>query len=186
VVETLTTPYLLLAAPVLLDPNFAKTVVVMGHHTREGALGWIVNRVLGEPAAALLAPPLDTTVHPDTPLRVGGPVFTNGLVALFHDAVPGVESVEMAPGLRVSAAAEILPRLFSSPPAAGTPGLLVLGYSGWAADQLESEMEEGTWLVLPWDPAFAFTNDVDGLWERALARLGVSPASFSSSSTGVS
>jgi putative transcriptional regulator len=186
VVETLTTPYLLLAAPVMLDPNFAKTVVVMGHHTREGALGWIVNRVLGEPAATLLAPPLDTSVHPDTPLRVGGPVFTNGLVALFSDAVPGVESVEMAPGLRVSAAAEILPKLFASAPATGTPGLLVLGYSGWAADQLESEMEGGSWLVLPWDPAFVFTNDVDGLWERALARLGVDPASYSSSSTGVS
>jgi putative transcriptional regulator len=186
VVESLTTPYLLLAAPVMLDPNFAKTVVVMGHHTREGALGWIVNRLLGEPAATLLAAPLDTAVHPDTPLRVGGPVFTNGLVALFRDAVPGVESVEMAPGLRVSAAAEILPKLFAAPPAAGTPGLLVLGYSGWAADQLESEMEEGSWLVLPWDPAIVFTNDVERLWERALARLGVDPASVSSSSTGVS
>jgi putative transcriptional regulator len=61
-----------------------------------------------------------------------------------------------------------------------------MGYSGWAADQLESEMEEGSWLVLPWEPGLVFTNDVDGLWERALARLGVDPASVSSSSTGVS
>lgn len=185
-VESLTTPYLLLSAPVMLDPNFAKTVVVMGHHTREGALGWVVNRLLGEPAVKLLATPLDATVHPDTPLRIGGPVLTNGLVALFRDAVPGVESVEMAPGLHVSAAAEVLPKLFAAEPQAGPAGLLVLGYSGWGADQLESEMEEGSWLVLPWDPAFAFTNDVDRLWERALARLGVSPASVSSSSTGVS
>jgi putative transcriptional regulator len=100
--------------------------------------------------------------------------------------MPGVESVEMAPGLRVSVAAEILPKLFAAPPTSGTVGLLILGYSGWAADQLESEMEEGTWLVLPWDPALVFTHDVEGLWERALARLGVSPASVSSSSTGVS
>jgi len=92
----------------------------------------------------------------------------------------------MAPGLRVSAAAEILPRLFTAPPSAGTLGLLVMGYSGWAADQLESEMEVGSWLVLPWEPGLVFTNDVDGLWERALARLGVDPASVSSSSTGVS
>src|ERR1035437_6317203 len=178
----------------MLDPNFSKTVVVMGHHTREGALGWIVNRLLGEPAIKLLAPPLDTAVHPETPLRVGGPVLTNGLVALFSDAVQGVESIEMAPGLRVSAAAEILPRLFTAPPSAGTLGLLVMGYSGWVADQLEREMEVGSWLVLPgepalvlpWEPALVFTNDVDGLWERALARLRVGPASVSSSSTGVS
>jgi putative transcriptional regulator len=186
VVETLTTPYLLLAAPEMLDPNFSRTVVVMGHHTREGALGWIVNRLLGEPAIKLLAPPLDTAVHPETPLRLGGPVLTNGLIALFSDAVQGVESIEMAPGLRLSAAAEILPRLFTGPPSAGTPGLLVMGYSGWAADQLESEMEVGSWLVLPWEPGLVFTNDVDRLWERALARLGVDPASVSSSSTGVS
>ena len=185
-VESLKTPYLLLAAPVMLDPNFQKTVVVMGHHTREGALGWVVNRFLGEPAVSLLAPPLDTAVHPETPLRVGGPIFTNGLVALFSEEMLGVESVEMAPGLRVSVAAEILPKLFAAPPASGTAGLLILGYSGWAADQLESEMEEGTWLVLPWDPSLVFTHDVEGLWERALARLGVSPASVSSSSTGVS
>ena len=185
-VENLTTPYLLLAAPVMLDPNFSKTVVVMGHHTREGALGWIVNRLLGEPAIKLLAPPLDTAVHPETPLRLGGPVLTNGLVALFEGVVSDVESIEMAPGLHVSAAAEILPRLFAAPPSEGTPGLLVMGYSGWAADQLESEMEEGSWLVLPWEPELVFTNDVDGLWERALARLGVDPASVSSSSTGVS
>src|ERR1035441_3547147 len=97
----------------MLDPNFAKTVVAVGHHTREGALGWIVNRLLGKPAVSLLAAPLDTTIHPETPLRVGGPVLTNGLVALFSDEVPGVESVEMAPGLRVSAAAEIVPPIFA-------------------------------------------------------------------------
>jgi putative transcriptional regulator len=185
VVESLTTPYLLLAAPVMLDPNFQKTVVVMGHHTREGALGWVVNRFLGEPAISLLAPPLDAAIHPETPLRVGGPIFTNGLVALFAEEMPGVESVEMAPGLRVSVAAEILPKLFAAPPKSRTTGLLILGYSGWAADQLESEMEEGTWLVLPWDPALVFTHDVEGLWERALARLGVDPGSVSTS-TGVS
>jgi putative AlgH/UPF0301 family transcriptional regulator len=47
-------------------------------------------------------------------------------------------------------------------------------------------MEVGSWLVLPWEPGLVFTNDVDRLWERALARLGVDPASVSSSSTGVS
>src|ERR1035437_2000961 len=100
----------------MLDPNFAKTVVAVGHHTREGALGWIVNRLLGKPAVSHLAAPLGTTSHPETPLHVGGPVLTNGLVALFSDEIPGVESVEMGPGLRVSAAAEIPPKLFSPAP----------------------------------------------------------------------
>jgi putative transcriptional regulator len=173
-VESLSTPYLLLASPAMLDPNFAKSVVLMAHHTKEGALGWIVNRALGVAPGELLAPPLGTAIHPETPLRLGGPVLTNGLVAIFRGEVTGVEQIEMAPGIRVSASAEILPRLFaaaSSPPA----GLLVLGYAGWGPEQLEHEMEQGAWLVLPYDEAFAFTNETEDLWDRALARLGVEP-----------
>lgn len=187
VVESLKPPYLLLAGPGLADPNFAKSVVLMGHHTKDGALGWIVNRVLGQPAATLLPPPLDKALHAETPLHLGGPVLTNGLVALFRAAVDGVECTEMAPGLWVSASAEILPKLFGKAPGADPPeGLLVLGYAGWDAEQLEGEMEEGAWLVLPWEPDLAFTRNVATLWERALARLGVDPGSVSSSSTGVS
>ena len=186
-VESLKPPYLLLAGPGLLDPNFTKTVVLMGHHTKDGALGWVVNRLLGQPAATLLPPPLDSTLHPETPLHIGGPVLTNGLVALFRQDVPGVECTEMAPGLFVSASAEILPKLFGKPAGDGPPeGLLVLGYAGWAPEQLEGEMEEGAWLVLPWEPDLAFSRNVATLWERALARLGVDPGSVSSSSTGVS
>ena len=130
-VETLTAPYLLLAGPGLTDPNFSKTVVLMGHHTRDGALGWVVNRLLGQPAVTLLPPPLDATLHPATPLHVGGPVLTNGLVALFREEVDGVDCNEMAPGLWVSASAEILPKLFGKAPGDGPPrGLLVLGYAG--------------------------------------------------------
>ncbi len=172
--ESLRPPYFLLASPAMLDPNFAKSVVLMGHHTKEGALGWIVNRALAVKAEELLAPPLAASIHPDTPFRLGGPVLTNGLVALFRNEVAGVEQVEMAPGIRVSASADILPKLFgavSSPPA----GLLVLGYSGWGPEQLEGEMEQGSWLVLPYDETFAFTSQTEDIWERALARLGVEP-----------
>ncbi len=184
-VESLAPPYLLLASPAMQDPNFANSVVLMGHHTKDGALGWIVNRVLGVAPAELLAPPLGTAVHPETPIRVGGPVLSNGLVVVFRREVEGIEQVEMAPGIRVSASAEILPRLFSEFRAA-PDGLLLLGYSGWGPEQLEHEMEEGAWLILPYDESFAFTNDTEGLWERALARLGASPANVSSFPGGVS
>ena len=66
-VETLTPPYLLLAAPILSDPNFEKTVVLMGHHSEEGAVGWIVNRLVDGGAKALLPEEVARTIHPDTP-----------------------------------------------------------------------------------------------------------------------
>ncbi len=183
--ESLRAPYFLLASPAMQDPNFANSVVLMGHHTKDGALGWIVNRTLGVAPAELLAPPLGTSVHPETPIRIGGPVLSNGLVVVFRREVPGVEQVEMAPGVRVSASAEILPKLFSEFRAA-PDGLLLLGYSGWGAEQLDREMEDGAWLVLPYDESLAYTNETEGLWERALARLGVNPANVTPFPGGVS
>lgn len=184
-VESLKTPYLLLSAPLMLDPNFARTVVLMGHHTDAGAIGWIVNRVLPQKASELLTSPMNEQVHPKTPLRLGGPVLTNGLVVVYRCEVPGIEHVEMAPGIRVSASPEILGRLFAAPPEPHPRGLLVVGYAGWGPGQLEHEMEEGAWLVLPYEEAFAFPEEVDGLWERALARLGASPETVASPPGGV-
>jgi putative transcriptional regulator len=185
-VEALTTPYLLLSAPDLLDPNFARTVVLMGHHSNEGALGWIVNRVLAKKAAGVLPPPMNAKVHPDTPLRLGGPVLTDGLIVVFRGEAEGIESVEMAPGLSISAAPEILPKLFGDlPDGEAAAGLLVFGYAGWGPGQLEHEMEEGSWLVLPYDETFAFSSDPTDLWEKALARLGVDPGSVVTPPGGV-
>jgi putative transcriptional regulator len=177
VVETLKTPYLLVASPTLLDPNFASTVVLMGHHTTDGALGWVVNRVLDEPAAELLEPPLDTLVHPETPLRIGGPVATDGLIVVHREPQPVDGSREIAPGLHLASSASILPLLFGEAPREPPLGLLIHGYAGWGPSQLETEMKDAAWLVVPYAVDLAFATEVDGLWERALARLGVRPGS---------
>lgn len=183
--ETLEAPYLLLAAPDMLDPNFAHTVVLMGHHTSEGAIGWIVNRVIERKVLGELPAPLEEAIHPETPLRLGGPVLTNGLVVVFRGQLPEVESVRMAPGLSVSASPDILSKLFATSPDLAPKGLLIFGYSGWGPGQLEREMSEGAWLVLPYEEEFAFPMAVDGLWEKALARLGVKPESVSTPPGGV-
>lgn len=185
-VETLTTPYLLLASPALLDPNFRRTVVLMGHHDEEGALGWVVNRVVDGGATALLPASAADGMHPETPLRVGGPVATPGLLVLHRAPVDDVPSSELAPGLFVSGATEILKPLFGASPEDGAPrGLLVFGYAGWGPGQLEHEMEEGSWLVLPYDEGLAFPLDTETLWERALARLGASPETVAFPSGGM-
>ena len=183
--ESLQPPYLLLSAPELLDANFARSVVLIGHHTSEGAIGWIVNRVIDPKAVELLPEALAKAIHPQTPLRLGGPVLVNGLIVLHRQEVPNLESVEIAPGIRVSSSPEVLSALFATPPRGTPAGLLVFGYAGWGPGQLEREMEEGSWLVLPYEEELAFPHDVDGLWERALARLGARPESVSAPPGGV-
>jgi len=181
--ETLSAPYLLLATPTLLDPNFVQSVVLMGHHDTEGALGWIINRLHDRPVRELLAPDQQQGIHAETPLHLGGPVPADALLAVFRRPIDGVESTEVAPGLFVSRSAQVLPLLFSRAPGTGlVPGRLVFGYAGWSAGQLGSEMEEGAWLALPYDEALAFSASIDDLWRRSFDRLGLNPALLSGGS----
>jgi putative transcriptional regulator len=180
--ETLSPPYLLIATPALRDPNFAQTVVLMGHHDKEGALGWVINRLHDKPAREILTAEHREQVHAQTPLHVGGPCPTDALLAVFRGEVLHVESAELAPGLSVSRSADILPKLFGRAPGmALVRGRLVFGYSGWGAGQLEREMQEGAWLALPSEDDLAFASRVDDLWERCFDRLGINPALLTSS-----
>lgn len=175
--ENLGPPYLLVATPVLLDPNFIQTVVLIGHHDPEGALGWVINRLHDNPARELLAPGHRELVHADTPLHLGGPVPAEALLAVFHERRDGIESAEMSPGLHVSRSPEVLPPLFGPAPAPDlVPGRLIYGYSGWSAGQLEREMDEGVWLAVPYSVDLAFASKVDDLWLRCFDRLGLNPA----------
>lgn len=183
--ETLSAPYLLIATPTLRDPNFVQSVVLMGHHDTDGAMGWIINRLHDKPVRELLAPEQQQGVHAETPLHLGGPIPADALLAVFHNAIDGVDSTAIAPGLFVSRSAQILPLLFSRALGAGlASGRLVFGYSGWGAGQLESEMEEGAWLALPYDEELAFTVRIDDLWRRSFDRLGLNPALLGSGGIG--
>src|SRR4249919_1380564 len=106
--ETLGPPYLLIATPALRDRNFEQTVVLMGQHEEQGALGWVINRLHDRPAREMLGPEHRERVHVETPLHEGGPVATDTLLALFHEAVDEVEVTEVAPGLWVSRSADVL------------------------------------------------------------------------------
>ena len=162
--ETLSPPYLLLATPSLRDPNFVQTVVLMGHHDEEGALGWVINRLHDKLAREILTPEHREQVHAATPLHVGGPVPTDALLAL-----------------SISRSADILPQLFSGAPGASlVRGRLVFGYAGWGPGQLEREMQEGAWLALPSEEELAFSSRVDDLWQRCFDRLGINPALLTS------
>jgi len=179
--ETLSPPYLLIATPSLRDPNFAQTVVLMGHHDEDGALGWVINRLHEKPARDILTLDHREQVHAATPLHVGGPCPTEALLALFRGEAEDIESAEVAPGLSVSRSADILPMLFSQAPAGPlVRGRLVFGYSGWGPGQLEREMQEGAWLALPNEEDLAFSARVDDLWHRCFDWLGINPAQLSS------
>jgi putative transcriptional regulator len=156
---------LLISSPALVDPNFRRTVIIVTHHDDEGAMGLVLTR----PSSVRVAdavPDLAELPWADDVVYVGGPVQPEAIMALaeFDDvadaAAPVVGQVGFVPAhATVEDVAIRRLRVFS-------------GYAGWGAGQLESELEERSWIVVPAVPDDAFADNPDELWRAAIERKG--------------
>jgi putative transcriptional regulator len=158
---------LLLASPTLQDPNFERTVVLVGMHSDEGAVGVVLNRpstvTIGE-----AVPLLDDDADADEPVFVGGPVQPTSIVYLGEFLDPDVA------GLLV------LGRIGFPGPNIGLRELtetterrrLFAGFAGWGPGQLDAEIEDGDWIEDPAMPGDVFTEDPETLWSSVLTRKG--------------
>ncbi len=159
---------LLVATPVLDDPNFRRTVVLLLDHTDEGAMGIVVNRPLPVDVARVL-PEWQPFVTTPGRLFQGGPVGLDGALGLV--AVPGDEQDPL--GVRRIIGALGLVDLDAPPQivAGGVAGLRIFaGHSGWGAGQLEEEIDEGAWYVVDAESRDPFSDTPDGLWRTVLRR----------------
>jgi putative transcriptional regulator len=158
---------LLVAGPHLVDPNFARGVVLVCRHDEDGALGLVLNR----PTSVTVAEALPSWMEPLAPPNVvflGGPVqpeMAVGLGRLPAERAGRPESEEWTP---------VDDRLglvnLGVPPAAEVGALAHLrvfaGYAGWSAGQLDFEVSSADWFVLPPEEEDPFTAAPGGLWRR--------------------
>ncbi|HEX6130950.1 MAG TPA: YqgE/AlgH family protein [Actinomycetota bacterium] len=158
---------LLISNASLFDPNFRKTVVLVGHHDDEGAVGVVLNRVL-EVAVDEAVPPLSVLVPPGEPLFVGGPVQPEAavVVAEFEDpSRAGVIAFDHVGFLPEEADHDDLTGMRRA--------RVFAGYAGWGPGQLEAELEEDAWLVAPATADDVFHDDPERLWDDVVRRLDV-------------
>jgi putative transcriptional regulator len=158
---------LLVASPALVDPNFARSVVLITEHNDDGAMGIVLNRP-SETLVADVVPQLASVAGEEAPVYVGGPVQPSALVVLaeFTDLDAAAWIVVADVGF---ASADVeLGELAS----AVRRARVYAGYSGWGTDQLESELELESWIVEPPLPAELFPDDPERLWSHVLARKG--------------
>ena len=157
---------LLISSGGLFDPNFRHTVVLVGEHNRDGALGVVLNRALDVDVADAV-PELASWVAQGEPLFQGGPVQPESpvMVAAFHDPAAADLHIFDSIGFLIGDIADAVRQEV-------VRARVYAGYSGWGPGQLEAEMAADSWIV---DPALSedvFTDNPDLLWSRVLRRKG--------------
>ncbi len=157
---------LLISSGGLFDPNFRHTVVLVGEHNHDGALGVVLNRALDVTVESAL-PPLATVVPPDEPLFQGGPVQPTSPVLIAELAVP-----ELADVLVFGSIGFVTGDVSDEVRAGIVRARVFAGYSGWAPGQLEAEMAADSWIVDTAREEDVFTDSPDLLWSRVLERMG--------------
>jgi putative transcriptional regulator len=159
---------LLVASPSLSDPNFHQTVLLIVEHGRGGTVGLILNR----PTDVLVSEALpDFTVLKRSHHRLfaGGPVQRRQLVLLFRLTQILPDTRQVADGIYVGTP-RVLERMMTQPRPTETFRAFS-GFAGWAPGQLEQEMLEGAWGLLPLDAFIIFDKDPGSLWQDSISLL---------------
>lgn len=158
---------LLVASPSLVDPNFRRAVVLMLEHSEEGALGLVLNRPSDLVAAEALPDGIAELLPPDDLVHEGGPVQPEAVIVL-ADFLDPVE----APTIAFSSVGIVDPERVGTARTSIRAARAFGGYAGWAAGQLEREIDEEAWIDALAIPDDVFSADADTLWSRVLERKG--------------
>jgi putative transcriptional regulator len=162
---------LLVATEEMADPRFVETVIYMVKHDRDGTLGLVINRPLAKgPVDDLLkgfgAPAKGS--KREVVIHYGGPVSSLQGFVLHSDDVKLENSTKAKDGIAMTSDIKMIEAI-----AAGKGPrqfLIMLGYAGWAPGQLEAEIKNNAWFVIPGDRSLIFGKDAEKKWHQAMER----------------
>jgi putative transcriptional regulator len=165
---------MLIAMPQMRDARFSRSVVYLCAHTKEGAMGLVINRKFNGLSFPDLLEQLNIEATPlCDPIKIhfGGPVEAGrGFVLHSTDYVQETTLV-VNDDVGLTATIDVLKAIANGEGPARS--LLALGYAGWGAGQLDNEIRDNAWLSVEPDDDLLFGRDLDTKWERAIAKIGV-------------
>ena len=168
------TGQLLIAMPNMRDPRFARTVIYVCAHNAEGAMGLVVNRLVGSVTFPDLLNQLGIdgeAVTEEIRVHFGGPVESGRGFVLHSGEYRHDSTLQVAEQMALTATVDILQDIAHG--RGPRRSLLALGYAGWGPGQLDSEIQSNGWLNVAADEQLVFDEDLDSKWERAIAKLGI-------------
>jgi putative transcriptional regulator len=159
---------ILIAEPLLGDPNFERSIILLADHNEEGSVGFILTRKVEIDFDELVIdfPPFEAHIFE------GGPVQDDNLFFIHRkgNLLPGSEKI--IDGVFWGGDLETLKELIAVGLIGPDDIRFYLGYSGWSSGQLKEELDQKSWLVADSDPSFIFSENADELWSLVMKQLG--------------
>lgn len=172
---------LLLAMPAMGDPRFHKAVIYMCAHDENGAMGLVVNHILPGIDLSQLMQQLninaDEKKTPDAPVMSGGPVETARGFVLHTNDFSQNDTIKIDDDFSVTGTIDALKAIANGD--GPEKMLFILGYAGWSAGQLDSEIQQNAWLVVDPDHELIFKSTPEEKWTKAMQKLGFDPGMLS-------
>ncbi|WP_448871959.1 YqgE/AlgH family protein [Desulfobulbus propionicus] len=168
----------LISTPKMPDPRFQEQVIYMCAHNEEGAMGLVINNP--NPELTLLDVLHGSNLHipegPLPPVYMGGPVELDAGFILYCNEAVDRYSIEIKPGIYLSRDSRLLEDI--SLGKGPKDFLFMLGYAGWGAGQLESELIDNSWLTVPADLDVLFHTPDERKWRLAAQKFGIDISIF--------
>ena len=163
----------LIATPAIKDPIFASSLVYMCEHNEHGSMGLVVNhetsQILDDIFSQLNIECEDESIR-NQPVYIGGPVQLEQGFVLHSNAGNWQNSVEVSSGINLTSSLDILQAIADGK--GPEDYLVILGFSGWASGQLESELQQNSWLTSTCSADLLFHQKPEDKWQVAFDTLG--------------
>lgn len=175
--------HFLIAMPKVNDPIFEHAVVYICEHSHEGAMGIVINKPVDDLTVETVLNRLDITplkqcAELEQPVFIGGPLAEEQGFILHTPQQNFSSSIRISEDIMITTSLDLLRSIGSEQQPNDL--FLALGYAGWQENQLEKEIINNDWLVMPCDPKIIFDEPIDSRWQSAARKLGVNIATISS------
>jgi putative transcriptional regulator len=167
--NTLSAGRLLVASRDLLDPNFARTVVLLVRYDEDSVVGLIINRKTNVPIARAFPELPESAKGRSDPIYSGGPVERAVATSLLRSRVKPEGADKVFADVSLVSSKSLLDKTMRAGTEPGTFRLYA-GYSGWTAEQLAREVELGGWYIFDGDASMVFDPDPESMWSRLIRK----------------
>jgi putative transcriptional regulator len=159
---------LLISYPLMSDPNFKRTVILLCDHNENGSFGFVINKFIPVKLSDLVQDLPDIK----TRIGLGGPVQTSNLYYLHTLGERLNGSIEVARGLFMGGDYDDLKEMLMRGEVGENELRFFVGYSGWSENQLDNELSENSWIITEAPTKVLMNTKADKLWQNALIAMG--------------